>query len=132
MRITLTILVLFAVVGCTEVNTDDPEEAYYYWANDVLEEGWTVLNGQYWRSPHWSLEFQVFLKLKAPEGWWQELPKDQSLDIDTTSWYVPDDAPNWFDPPPHCVKYGYHGLNDDHLYLVDSLRGETYIYESQY
>lgn len=131
MRLTLTILVLF-LFGCGR-QTKDAQKAFEYWAGGPPPAGVVVLDGDYWKSPHFTYEYRVFLHLKAPHHWsWLNEFFALNEIVTTKSAYVlPNDAPNWFRPPSSGVVYRKVDPIESNFYVVDTARGDVYIYEIQ-
>ncbi|MDR0824401.1 MAG: hypothetical protein LBN74_04860, partial [Prevotella sp.] len=92
--------------GCFQINTENPDKAFEYWTqiplpNSEIE----AIKGKYWKSAHFTLEYEAFLKLKASKIWRNELININALIADTTAWNAPENAPDWFCPPSDFVKY---------------------------
>lgn len=47
------ILVAIVLTGCVEKNTNDPIEAFKYWAGEKPGNDVKVIKAQYWESSHW-------------------------------------------------------------------------------
>ncbi len=130
----ICVIILFSVVlfsGCFQIHTDNPEKAFKYWtgissSNSEVD----VINGKYWRSSHFTLEYEVYLKMKVSAAWKTSLIELNEMLPDTTEWYCPKDVPSWFFFPEEYVKYK-SALNDN-LLLWEQLNGDTvYIYDLQ-
>ncbi len=125
-------LLLLLVIGCRiPVNCDDAEKSYEYWAGDSPPKEIKVLHGQYWRSPHFTLEYSLYLHLRSSEIWWDALIAENSFVPDSSLWAIPADAPKWFNPSSHCKQWGdVDGFSESRLYQ-DTLSGDCYIYFNQ-
>lgn len=127
----LLIILPLVVSGCFQINTDNPQKAFKYWtrapiANSEVE----VLNGKYWQSGHFTLEYEAYLLLKASKNWRDELIEKNNLIIDTTEWYCPKDVPSWFLPPSDYTLY--KSLNNSQFHIWVQQKGDTvYIYDLQ-
>lgn len=60
------LIIAILMTACTEVNTDNPQKAYKYWSKQKLSDDIEVINGKYWKSAHWTYEYEVYLQLKTP------------------------------------------------------------------
>ena len=127
----LAALVLLS--GCSEVKTSDAQEAYCYWAGTRYWPGsqspadMEVLAGQYWRSPHFTLEHEVFLKLKPTKEWWDAFVEQNGLVKNDTPWVTPKNLPDWFQPSEKSIRY--HRPNYSARSFHDPETGIVYIYE---
>ncbi len=115
-------------MSCREIKTDDANKAFSIWAREVPDEV-RLLHGHGWQSPHWTKEYIVYLHFKTTPVWWEAFVKENYLTEDTSKWIMPDDAPAWFRPSIHCIQYGYSDKEDNNRYFLDTITGESYVYE---
>ncbi len=128
------LLTTFLFTGCFGVNTSDPRKAYRYWAGTNPPADMELFNGEYWQSPHWSLEYIMYLELKPTNIWWDSFIEQNKMVPDRSEWEIPSDAPDWFKPSDSSVIFR---IKDSVTYATDSrcfrdtLTGICYIYEIQ-
>ena len=79
-------VVIFLIMGCFPVHTTDPEDSFEHWAGFTPSEEFTIINGEYWKSPHFTHEFQVYLNFCAPYDWWTKLVEQYHLLPDQRPW----------------------------------------------
>lgn len=128
----LTLILLLLFSNCSEINTTEPNEVYRYWSGSNPPKNIKLINGQYWRSAHWTNEYVMSLKIKSDENWWNEFVSQNKLELDTTKWIKPSDLPKWFNPSNNSVRYKISGqFTQDSRYFVDQSTNECYIYEIQ-
>ena len=119
--------------GCS-VETDDPEEAFQYWSNSKVPEEIEVLEGYYYKSPHFTYEFEVFLKIKAEDAWVDELIERSNMSVDTVGndWSGFTQLPAWFKPGKEasCYALDQHDIFDRTRIFKNSSTGICYIYDT--
>ncbi|MEQ6124060.1 hypothetical protein AAON49_07675 [Pseudotenacibaculum sp. MALMAid0570] len=86
------------VISCFSVETKNPKKAFEYWAGFSPGDSIQILNGQYYQSPHFTLEYEAFLKIKPTIYWWKALVNQKKLVRDTSEWnrFTNNDIPKWF------------------------------------
>ena len=132
-RVIIVFTLLLFFNSCYEVRTSNPKEVYTYWSGSKPPEDLEVINGQYWQSAHWTMEYIMSLKIKPSENWWNEFIVQNKLEIDTARWTEPSDLPNWFNPSGNSIRYKINSEFDQgSRYFQDKLSGECYIYEIQF
>lgn len=131
MRLILTIIIL-CLLGCGR-QTKDAQKAFEYWAGGLPSGGVIALEGNYWKSMHFTYEYEVFLHLKAPKHWpWlNEFFTLNKIAPAKVKYVLPDNAPAWFSPPNSGVVYSKADTIESSFYVVDTLKGEVYVYEIQ-
>lgn len=131
LHILLITIILISLSGCIQTHTDNPEKALRYWTQIPLSNSEVkAVRGQYWRSAHFTLEYEAYLQLVVSKEWRDELIRSNNLQIDTTIWYCPKDVPNWFYPPKSFIKY--QSPNNSQLKFWMQQNGDTvYIYDLQ-
>ena len=132
MRIlTITILTLSLLIGCSEIETTDPIESYKHWTGTVPADNLKVLEGKYWQSPHWSKEYILYLKIKPTDEWWREFANQNKLQSDNSDWIKPTNLPDWFILSDKMERYNAKDDFSDSRYFRDKQSGVCYIYEIQ-
>jgi len=130
--LSFVLLTTFLLTSCTEIKTDNPKEIFKYWMGTNPPANFELLNGQYWRSAHWTLEYIMYLKFKPTETWWNEFLKQNNLVEEKGNWTIPTDAPSWFKPSDNFIRYRAEGdFDQDSQYFKDTTTGICYIYEIQ-
>lgn len=126
------LLTIFTFTSCTEIKTSNAIDTYKYWAGTKPPADLELLNGQYWQSSHWTMEFILYLRFKSTKKWWNEFKKQNSISLDNGNWTVPDDAPTWFKSSNNFVRYRNDGdFDQGSRFFYDSLSGLCYIYVIQ-
>lgn len=130
----LLIILLFATIltSCFPVHTTDAEEAFEYWAGYNVPNDFEIIEGEYYKSPHFTYEFEVFLKMKPTEEWWMKLIEQYKLTEDYQQWTPPDKKPKWFKPADKMTMYSRHDIVDQSRFFYDKSTGQVYIYEVQF
>ncbi len=121
----------FLLASCVGKDTTNPNEAYKYWAGGAPPSEIQVLNGKYWESAHWSMEYIVYLRLKVTDKWWSEFVESNQLIKNSSTWIRSSDAPDWFLPPANFIRYKRDDDFQNSRYFHDPQSGECYIYEIQ-
>lgn len=119
-----------SLVGCFSVNTSDSEKAFEYWAGYEPPKNFELFNGEFYQSPHFSLEYEVYLKFRTTSEWWNEYIEENNLKIDNEDWTKRVDAPEWFKPYKGYMKYSRNDGFDHSRYFFHKESGLCYIYES--
>ena len=57
-----------------------------------------VVQGQYWESPHFTKEFELYLEVYAPKYWRDAVIRENELQRADEKIDIPGDAPGWFRP----------------------------------
>lgn len=133
-KILLLSNLIFFLSGCSSIKTQDAEETYKYWSGNKPPKEIQLINGQYYQSPHFSLEYEMFLKFKSEPNWFQEFIKQNKLEIDTTKhdWTRWTKLPEWFKPDENYLIYAKDQNNefDRSRYFTNPENGICYIYET--
>ncbi|WP_299121455.1 hypothetical protein [uncultured Tenacibaculum sp.] len=118
----LFFLISFMLIGCG-IETYDAEKAYDYWENGNINEEVEIVNGQFWKSDHWTYEYAVFLKLKPSKKWKKKFfkiyktkknkigkynPKNQEHSTLYLEWF---EKPDWFFPTSEFEVFKGYGGN---------------------
>ena len=116
------ILFLITLTSCG-IETYDAEKAYELWENGNIAEEVQIINGQFWKSGHWTYEYVVFLELKPSNKWKEKFfkgyrakenlmrkynPKNSSHLINGPDWF---ENPDWFNPTGDFEVYSGYGGN---------------------
>ena len=116
------LLIPFLISSCG-IETYDAEKAYGHWENGAIDEEVEIVNGQFWKSGHWTYEYSVFLELRPSKKWKEkffELYKaDENLvgqydsekkyhQIQAAHWF---EKPDWFNPNSEFQIYRGYGGN---------------------
>lgn len=125
------LLPLILLSSCAEIRTEDPIEAFKYWAGAVPTSEVIVLKGQYWQSAHWTKEYILYLQVRPTSEWWNEFVNQNRLQIADESWFRPTDAPIWFQPGERVEVFKSRSLVDGARYFRNKDTGDCYIYEIQ-
>lgn len=98
------IVFLITLTSC-EVETYDAKKAYNHWENGNIGEDVEVINGQFWKSAHWTYEYVVFLELKPSKEWKEKFFKNYNTKENLLGKYNSENnnhltkGPNWFENP---------------------------------
>ncbi len=132
--IQLVIFSLFTLLAGCSIKTKDAEKAYEYWAGNKPPKEIELIKGQYYKSPHFSLEYELFLKLKSDKKWFNEFVEYNKLEIDTekNDWKQWVKLPEWFKPEENYLIYAKDQSNEfEHSrYFINPDNGICYIYET--
>jgi hypothetical protein len=133
MRQLLIIFILeTTLTSCFPVHTTDADEAFEHWADFKVPDDFEIIEGEYWKSPHFTYEYEVFLKLKPTKEWWIKLIEQYKLIEDYQPWTAPDKRPNWFMPTSKMTMYSRNDMIDQSRFFYDKETGLVYIYEVQF
>ncbi|NLN32924.1 MAG: hypothetical protein GX159_04950 [Flavobacteriaceae bacterium] len=132
-------LICFSLISC-EIKTHNAKKSYGYWEDGNIQKEVEILEGNYWKSPHWTYEYVVYLKLKPSKEWMNKFSPyccfeegkliEDSVDFDIYDVNSPDWLPKpvWFHPDKNFVVFGNEFSNRYFWNEKDSL---LYIYEIQ-
>ncbi|MBD81555.1 MAG: hypothetical protein CL840_21735 [Crocinitomicaceae bacterium] len=122
------------IVGCFPVRTDNPDKAWKYWSGSEPPAEVELIKGEYYQSPHFSLEYELFLKFKTNKEWFIEFVTYNNLRIDTigNDWTRWTELPIWFNPNQDFIKYSADQADEFERsrYFFNPETSETYIYET--
>lgn len=140
MRILFTLLCIvsftFAAADSSKTYTDESGrlihvgalETFRYWANEDPPSDFTVLNGQYWKSGHFTKEYIMYMELTVPTDMAKYFCEDNNLKQTKTDLKTPDGSPKWFNPPKgYEVWLGTQGSK----YFINPKTGHMFMYEVQ-
>ena len=127
----IIILILTLIFMSCGKSSFDAKESFELWANHDVPPDFKIINGQFWKSPHWSYEYITFLHFKAPTKWIDEFIQLNDLQIATGNQSLPDDTPEWFEPKIGQKVYIEKEFSDGSMYFVNEKTGEVFFYEIQ-
>lgn len=124
----------FLLVCCFPIETKNPKKAFQYWSRSEVPNEIELIKGQYYQSPHFSLEYELFLKFKSDNTWFNDFVEYNALEIDTVGndWKRWTKLPNWFNPNQEFLIYT-KDQNDEFecsRYFRNPKTGINYIYET--
>jgi hypothetical protein len=111
--------------------SSDAEESFELWARHSVPGNFTIIDGQFWKSPHWTYEYITYLHFRAPKKWIDEFIKSNDLEIAVGNHEIPDEAPDWFVPEVGQKVYVEKGFTQGSMYFVNEKTGEVLFYEIQ-
>ncbi|WP_103070134.1 hypothetical protein [Aquimarina sediminis] len=125
---------LLLLVSCFPVETKNAEKAYKYWSKGEPPKEIKLINGEYYQSPHFSLEYELFLKFKSDKKWFNEFIEYNKLEIDTmrNDWARWTELPKWFKTDSNYLIYAKNQTDEFERsrYFINPKTGICYIYES--
>lgn len=133
-KLSIFLILLISFSGCSEKNTSDPKEAYFYWIKSDINSKVEVVNGTYWESVHFTYEYIIYLELKVDNAWWDKFSKENELVIDTyqSESFYNNDFPKWFKPSKEFVAYKSNTDSDQgSMYFYNEKTQSVFIYEVQ-
>ena len=127
-----SLLTLF--VSCFPIETNNAEKAYEYWSGSKPPTEIELMKGEYYQSPHFSLEYELFLKFKSDEKWFNEFAEYNALEIDSVGndWSRRTELPEWFKLDENYLIYTRNQTDENELsrYFTNPATGICYIYET--
>ena len=131
-----TILTFFLSLAffCCAKKTANAEQAYEYWAGSKPPNDIEVIEGEYYESPHFTLEYELSLKLKSNRKLFNDFVAQNGFVIDSVAnqWTKPSELPEWFEPEIGSVVYCKDPTDkfDRSRYFYNYETGVWYIYET--
>jgi len=122
--------VLFLATGCSK-KTTDTKEAFVYWAGQDPPQDMELIQADYYESPHFTKEYEMYLKFKPSKEWWKSYVKLNHLLADSIGWAKPVDAPAWFKPTSRSLRLMQPEFDQGSRYFCDTATWICYIYEIQ-
>lgn len=126
----LSVTLILTLLSCGE-ETFDAEESYELWAFEDVPEDMEVINGQYWKSSHWTYEYITFLNIKASKNWIDNFVQQNNLKIAKGNYSMPPEAPSWFVPKVGQKVYIEKGFSQGSMFFVNEKTAEVLIYDIQ-
>jgi len=130
--IIISLLILFG--SCHGVEKTDSNKAYELWSGNEPPKGIELMNGKYYQSPHFSHEYEIFLKFKSDENWFYEFVEYNGLVIDNVGndWTKWTEFPEWFKIDNKYLTYTKDQNNEfEHSrYFINPENGICFIYET--
>lgn len=121
-------------VSCFSTETKDAKKAYKYWSGEEPPKEIELINGEYYQSPHFTLEYELFLKFKSDKKWFDEFVDYNRLEIDTVGndWKIWTELPKWFKPDENSLIYAKDQNNEFERsrYIRNNKTGISYIYDT--
>lgn len=125
---------VFLFIGCFPIKTKNAEKAYKYWSGSEVPNEIELIKGEYYKSPHFSLEYELFLKFKSDEKWFEEFVEYNGLEIDTigNDWSGWTELPKWFKYDQDFLIYAKDQSEqfERSRYMRNPKTGISYIYET--
>lgn len=120
---------LFLFSACAK-KSEDAATAFKLWSGSEPK-GITVRHGSYSRSPHFTLEYTVYLDLKTSKNWIDAFKKENNLQLETSKKIIlPENAPDWFEPKIGFTTYTRKD-GQGSLYFFNEKTDEVLLYEIQ-
>jgi hypothetical protein len=126
--------IVFLLVGCFLTETKNAEKAYKYWSGNQPPKEIELIKGEYYQSPHFIREYELFLKFKSYKTWFDEFIEYNGLQVDTVGnelqgWTK---LPEWFKPNQNYLIYAKDQTDKfgRSRYLRNPKTGISYIYET--
>lgn len=129
-----TIFGLLILLASCSIKTKDAEKAFKYWSGDEPPKEIKLIKGEYYKSPHFTLEYELYLKFKSDKKWFNEFVEYNKLEIDTVKndWAPLTELPEWFKTDSNYLMYTKD--QDDKFersrYFINPETGICYIYET--
>jgi hypothetical protein len=124
------------LLGCLSQSSSDAENTFRYWTkSNSLPKDVKVLNGEYYQSPHFTLEYKVFLKFKPTKEWWYTFIRQNNLveikASEDDDWLSFTSDLGWFNPNHNFTVYANADYEwDRSRYFIDYKKGVCYVYET--
>nr|WP_321226384.1 hypothetical protein [uncultured Psychroserpens sp.] len=123
------------LVSCFSHSSSDAENTFRYWTkSNNLPKDIKILYGEYYQSPHFTLEYEVFLKFKPTKEWWYTFKKQNNLVVIKTSddsWSSFTNELDWFTPDHNFMVYAASDYEwNPSRYFIDYEKGICYVYET--
>lgn len=121
---------LFLLTSCFSIETKNGSEAYKYWSGTAIPDNVEVIEGEYYQSPHFTLEFEFFLKFKPTKEWHIEFINQNRMKIDILDRDAFSFAyhPTWFVPDYNFKVYSENDEFNKSRYFVNEKNGLCYLY----
>jgi len=125
---------LTLLVSCFPIETKNAEKTYEYWSGSEPPKEIELIKGEYYQSPHFSLEYELFLKFKSDKNWFNEFVEYNELEIDIVKndWTMWTELPEWFKTDKNYLIYTKDQNNEFERsrYFINPENGICYIYET--
>ncbi len=127
---------LTLLVSCWSHSSSNPENAFRYWTkSNSLPKEIKILRGEYYQSPHFTLEYEVFLKFKPTKEWWYTFKRQNKLvevkASDNDDWMSFTSDLGWFNPDHNFTIYAPTDYEwNRSRYFIDYDKGICYVYET--
>lgn len=132
MKYTCLCLTLVLFTGCFSRSSSDAEETFKYWAGTNVPDNIEVINGQYFQSPHFTLEYELYLEFNTTSQWWEEFVQDNDLtehqQMTNNDSHV--SKPEWFSPTDSFSIFSKNDNFDRSRYYFHTGSGRCFVYET--
>ncbi|MGB3592461.1 MAG: hypothetical protein WBA16_12315 [Nonlabens sp.] len=130
-KVTLIFFTIIIIQGCFSRSSQNANDTFTYWLKMDPPKEVRVINGEFYQSPHFTLEYELFLEFMVKKTWWESLVATNQL-IHTAFQFLPEsiDAPAWFTPDGTFELYKSAVTYDRSFYYVNKQSGLCYVYES--
>lgn len=121
---------LIFLTNCLPIETKNGNKAYEYWSGEEPPKEIEIIEGEYYQSPHFTLEFEFFLKFKPNEEWHLEFLKQNKFEKDTLNGgsLRLTKPPEWFLTDHNFEVYSKNDEYDRSRYFVNRKNGLCYLY----
>ena len=124
----------FLFISCSSIETKNAEKAYKYWSGNEVPKEIELIKGEYYQSPHFSLEYELFLKFKTDKKWFDEFVTNNQLEVDSirNDWSAWTKLPDWFDTDANYIIYTKDQIDkfERSRYFYNPENGISFIYET--
>lgn len=126
--------ITFLIVSCFSVETKNAEKAYKYWSGSEVPKEIELIKGEYYQSPHFSLEYELFLKFKTDKKWFDEFIVNNQLEVGSirNDWSAWTKLPEWFNTDNSYIIYTKDQIDkfEKSRYFYNPQNGISFIYET--
>lgn len=134
MKKTVIFIFISFLISCSPIETKNAEKAYEYWSGNKPSKEIKLIKGEYYQSPHFSLEYELFLKFKTDKKWFNDFIEHNKLELDTfkNDWFNYTKLPNWFKADENYLIYTKDktDTSERSRYFINRKNGICYIYET--
>ncbi|MBC7936004.1 MAG: hypothetical protein H7Y86_11695 [Rhizobacter sp.] len=131
MKITPGILILMCILlsGCFEKNVEDPERVYNFWPHEKFPEGTSIKKARYWKSAHFTYEYDIHFELKPKRGKAEFMTERRLFKLENFYLSIPS-SPGWFPAPDNSNLY--RSSLDDAYYIIPPDSNSIYVTDAHY
>lgn len=132
MKYTCLCLAVILCTGCFSRSSSNAEETFEYWAGTKVPKNIEVINGQYFQSPHFTLEYELYLEFKTTTQWWEAFVRNNNLTLHQKGSTVGhlESKPEWFTPTDSSIIYSKNASQDFSRYYFDKSTGTCFVFET--
>jgi len=119
------------VMACARTTSETPGECFKLWSGKEPDAATKVIRAKYWQSGKVLKEYGLFMELQPSPEWQHQFMRENKLvEIDDDDeWTVPNDAPEWFNPPKSYKTMKLPLPYGESRYFIDSLTNHMFIFE---